>query len=71
MGTPGKWKKPLSAHYVAGLIDGLDSLWNKWFVDDLKIVSANPWEDVTPTATSPMILQPSGAGLFYRLRRSP
>jgi hypothetical protein len=30
-----------------------------------------PWEDVTPPAESPMILQPSGSGLFYRLRRSP
>jgi hypothetical protein len=30
-----------------------------------------PWDDVTPAASSPMILQPSGDGLFYRLRRSP
>jgi hypothetical protein len=30
-----------------------------------------PWEDVAPAAGSPMILQPSGSGLFYRLRRSP
>jgi integrase len=46
MSTPGKWKKPLSAHYVAGLIEGMVSLWQKWFVDDLKIVSANPWADI-------------------------
>jgi hypothetical protein len=30
-----------------------------------------PWEDVTPAPASPMILQPTGAGLFYRVRRSP
>lgn len=48
MATPGKWKKSRSAHYVAGLIDGLNSLWNKWFMDDLKILTANPWADVTP-----------------------
>jgi integrase len=51
MATPGKRKKPRSAHYVAGLIDGLNSLWNKWFVNDLKLVTANPWGDVAPPKT--------------------
>jgi hypothetical protein len=30
-----------------------------------------PWADVTPAPSSPFIFQPSGAGQFYRLRRSP
>jgi hypothetical protein len=30
-----------------------------------------PWEDVTPAPASPVILQPTGDRLFYRLRRSP
>jgi integrase len=44
----GKRKKLPSAHYVAGLIGGLSALWQKWFMDDLKIVQANPWQDVQP-----------------------
>jgi integrase len=41
-------KKLPSPHYVAGLICGLSALWEKWFMDDLKIVSGNPWQDVAP-----------------------
>jgi integrase len=48
MTTLGKRNRPPSAHYVAGLIIGLSSLWQKWFMDDLKIVAGNPWQDVTP-----------------------
>lgn len=48
MGTPGRRKKLPSAHYVASLVVGMSSLWQKWFVDDLKILSANPWQDVEP-----------------------
>jgi integrase len=46
MSTPGKRKKLPSAHYVAGMVNGLSALWQKWFVDDLKIVEANPWQEV-------------------------
>jgi integrase len=48
MSTPSRRKTLPSAHYVAGLINGLSSLWQKWFVEDLKLVPSNPWEDVTP-----------------------
>jgi integrase len=48
MSTPGKRKKLPSPHYVAGMLGGLSALWQKWFVDDLKIVSTNPWQDVEP-----------------------
>jgi integrase len=51
MRTPGRRKKLPSAHYVAGLILGLSALWQKWFIDDLKIVSENPWKDVEPPKT--------------------
>jgi len=44
MGKPGRRKKPPSAHYVAGLIKGLSALWQKWFVEDLKLLTGNPWE---------------------------
>lgn len=48
MMLPGRRKKLPSPHYVAGLIGGLSALWQKWFMDDLKIVSSNPWQDVMP-----------------------
>ena len=48
MSTPGRRKKAPSAHYVAGLLGGLSALWQKWFMDDLKIVVGNPWQDVAP-----------------------
>jgi integrase len=45
---PGRRKKLPSAHYVAGLIGGLSALWQKWFIDDLKLPIDNPWRDVAP-----------------------
>jgi integrase len=48
MTTVNRRKKLPSAHYVAGLICGLSALWEKWMMDDLKIVSGNPWQDVAP-----------------------
>jgi integrase len=47
MTTVNRRKKLPSPHYVAGMLTGLSSLWQKWFVDDLKIVGVNPWADVT------------------------
>jgi integrase len=43
-----KKSKPRSARYVASVLIGLSALWQKWFMDDLKIVSGNPWQDVEP-----------------------
>ncbi len=52
MSTPSpKGKKPRSAHYVAGLVNGMSALWEKWFVEELQIVPGNPWGDVTPPKT--------------------
>ena len=48
MSTPGRRKKPPSRHYVAGLLVGLSSLWQKWFVEDLRIATANPWKEIDP-----------------------
>jgi integrase len=48
MSNESRRKKPVSAHYVAGLLQGLSSLWQKWFIDDLRIVAGNPWQDVEP-----------------------
>lgn len=49
MSTPKrKGGKPRSAHYVAGVVNGLSALWEKWFVGELKIASGNPWQDVSP-----------------------
>jgi integrase len=48
MSTPGRRKKVPSAHHVAGRLVGLSALWQKWFVDDLKIGAENPWRDVQP-----------------------
>ncbi len=48
MSTPGRRKKLPSAHYVAGVLGGLSALWQKWFMDDLKIMAGNPWQDVEP-----------------------
>jgi integrase len=55
MTTVNRRKKLPSAHYVAGLLRGLSALWQKWFMDELNIVSGNPWEDVElpKTDTSP------------------
>lgn len=44
-------EKPRSAHYIAGMLDGLSALWQKWLVDDLKIVATNPWREVDPPKT--------------------
>src|SRR5262249_59126280 len=49
MGRPSRRGKPPSAHYVTSLLGGLSALWQKWVLDDLKIVSGNPWADVVPT----------------------
>ena len=46
MTTPNRRKRLPSTHYVAGILGGISSLWQKWFVDDLKIVEENPWQDV-------------------------
>jgi integrase len=51
MALAGRRKKPPSAHYIAGMIAGLSALWQKWFMDDLKIVQGNPWQDVEPPQT--------------------
>ncbi len=48
MSKPSRRKKPVSAHYVVGLIGGLSALWQKWLIDDLKILATNPWQDVEP-----------------------
>ncbi len=48
MKTPGRRKKTPSAHYVTSLLVGLSALWSKWFMEDLKLVAGNPWEDVKP-----------------------
>src|ERR1019366_8741680 len=48
MTTPGRRKRLPSPHYVAGLIGGLVALWQKWLIDDLKIVKENPWRNVKP-----------------------
>jgi integrase len=48
MSTENRRKKLPSAHYVASLLNGLSALWQKWFIEDLKIVPGNPWEDVAP-----------------------
>jgi integrase len=47
-GKPGRRNKLPSAHYISGLIGGLSALWQRWFVDDLKIVAENPWRHVEP-----------------------
>ena len=57
MTTPGRRKKLPSAHYVAGLIVGLSALWQKWFLDDLKIVSGNPWQDVVAPKTDKLTVE--------------
>jgi len=44
--TPGRRKQLPSPHYVAGLLLGLKGLWQKWFIEDLKIVKENPWQNV-------------------------
>ena len=48
MGTPGRRKKLPSAHYIASLVVGMSSLWQRWFVEDLRILSSNPWHGVEP-----------------------
>ena len=44
-------RKARSAHYVAGLINGLSALWRKWLIEDLKLAMTNPWEKVEPPKT--------------------
>lgn len=48
MMTPGRRKKLPSPHYIAGMLSGLKGLWQKWFIEDLKILKENPWQNVVP-----------------------
>jgi integrase len=48
MTTPNRRKTLPSAHYVISILGGLSALWQKWFVEEMKIVPGNPWEDVAP-----------------------
>lgn len=48
MMTPGRRKRLPSAHYVAGVLCGLKGLWQKWFIEDMKIVKENPCQNVMP-----------------------
>lgn len=48
MTTPGRFGKAPSAHYVESTLGGLDALWQKWLMDDLKLVGENPWRGVAP-----------------------
>lgn len=57
MSTPGRRKKLPSAHYVTSLLIGLSALWEKWFMEDLKILSGNPWQDVTPPKTDKLAVK--------------
>lgn len=57
MTTPGRRKKLPSAHYVAGLLVGLNALWKKWFMEELNILPGNPWEDVTPPKTDKLVVK--------------
>lgn len=41
-----KTKKVPSAHTVNSYLGGLSSLWAKWFIEELEICPANPWQDV-------------------------
>lgn len=51
MTTPGRRNKLPSSHYMASLICGLSALWQKWLVEDLKLLQGNPWQDVAPPKT--------------------
>lgn len=57
MTTENRRKKLPSAHYVGGMIGGLSALWQKWFIDDLKIVAGNPWQDVEPPKADKLAVQ--------------
>ena len=46
MTTPKKNGKSRSPHYVKNSINGLSAIWNKWFLQELKIVPGDPWKDV-------------------------
>jgi integrase len=48
MTTPGRRKQLPSAHYVAGVLSGLNALWQKWFMEELNLCHGNPWQDVEP-----------------------
>lgn len=48
MTTENRRKKLPSAHYVVGILGGLNAVWQKWFLDELKLVAGNPWQDVAP-----------------------
>jgi integrase len=51
MMTINRRKSLPSAHYVAGVIVGLSGIWNKWFIEDMRIVERNPWAAVEPPKT--------------------
>lgn len=37
-----------SAYTVANRLNKLSVIWNKWFIETLELLTANPWEDVPP-----------------------
>ena len=48
MATPTRTKRLPSAHYVTSILGGLSALWQRWLVEDLKLVPSNPWAGVEP-----------------------
>jgi hypothetical protein len=51
-------KKFPSPYSVFSLVRGFNSLWQTWFVDELSICLANPWQDVAPPKTDRIDVRP-------------
>jgi hypothetical protein len=57
MMTPGRRKKLPSAHYVNSLLGGMKALWQKWFVEELRICPGNPWQDVEEVKADKLMVE--------------
>jgi integrase len=57
MSKKSRRNKAVSANYVGGVLGGLSALWQKWLVDDLKIVPTNPWPEVEPPKADKLPVQ--------------
>lgn len=63
----GRWGRPLSARTVQGNLDDLNIVYNKWWIGECKLLSANPFAGVSPLKAdkpSPRVLLPQEVTSF-------
>ena len=64
----GRWGRPLSVRTVQGNLDNLNIIYNKWWIAECKLLTSNPFADVSPLKAdkpSPRVLLPQEVATFF------